>query len=87
MKENEEGAVLTDRDVRELVAGVLDIDVADVGTDTSFYVDLDMDSLHKAEFVVALERACDAEFAPADAARMDSVGDVLRLLRDRHRVS
>ncbi|MFD0412418.1 acyl carrier protein [Streptomyces sp. NPDC127108] len=78
--------MLTDRDVQELVAGVLELDVADVGIDKSFYVDLEMDSLHKAEFVVALERATGTEFAPADAAEMDSVGDVMRLLRDRHRV-
>ncbi|MET8976967.1 acyl carrier protein [Streptomyces sp. NPDC004539] len=80
--------MLTERDVQEMVAGVLDIDVADVGIDKSFYVDLDMDSLHKAEFVVALERACGTEFDPADAAAMDSVGDVVRLLHDRqHRVT
>lgn len=78
--------MLTDRDVRELVAGVLELDVDDVGIDKSFYVDLDMDSLHKAEFVVALERATGAEFDPADAAEMDSVGDVMRLLQDRHQV-
>ncbi|WP_157855794.1 acyl carrier protein [Streptomyces aureocirculatus] len=79
--------MVTDRQVQELVAGVLEIDVADVGIDKSFYAELEMDSLHKAEFIVALERACGAEFAPADAARMDSVGDVMRLLRDRHRVT
>ncbi|MFD9883299.1 acyl carrier protein [Streptomyces alboflavus] len=78
--------MLTDRDVRELVAGVLELDVADVGIDKSFYGDLEMDSLHKAEFVVALERATGAEFDPAEAARMDSVGDVMRLLHDRHQV-
>ncbi|UBI36192.1 MULTISPECIES: acyl carrier protein [Streptomyces] len=79
--------MLTDQDVRELVAGVLDVDAADVGSDRSFYVDLGMDSLHKAEFIVRLERACGAEFSPADAARMDSVGEVMRLLDDRRRVS
>ncbi|WP_157838586.1 acyl carrier protein [Streptomyces xiaopingdaonensis] len=79
--------MLTDRDVQELVAGVLEIDVADAAVDKSFYVDLEMDSLHKAEFIVALERASGAEFDPADAAEMDSVGDVMRLLRDRHQVS
>ncbi|WP_328442084.1 acyl carrier protein [Streptomyces sp. NBC_00457] len=78
--------MLTDRDVQELVARILEIDVADVGIDKSFYVDLEMDSLHKAEFIVALERACGAEFTPADAAEMDSVGDVMRLLRDQQRV-
>ncbi|MCQ4044869.1 acyl carrier protein [Streptantibioticus rubrisoli] len=78
--------MLTDRDVQELVAGVLEVDVADVGIDTSFYEELGMDSLHKAEFIVALERTCGEEFTPADAAKMDSVGDVMRLLRDRPRV-
>lgn len=78
--------MLTDRDVQKLVAGVLEVDVADVGIDKSFYLDLEMDSLHKAEFIVALEHACGAEFAPSDAAEMDSVGDVMRLLRGRHRV-
>ncbi|MFI0980731.1 acyl carrier protein [Streptomyces sp. NPDC021093] len=79
--------MLTDQSVQKLVADVLEIDVCDVGVNKSFYVDLDMDSLHKAEFIVALERACGAEFDPADAAAMDSVNDVMRLLRNRHQVS
>lgn len=79
-------SMVTDRDVQEMVASVLDVHAADVGIDASFYADLEMDSLHKAEFIVLLERACGAEFAPAEAAKMDTVSDVMRMLRDRNPV-
>lgn len=79
-------SMVTDQDVQEMVANVLELQVADVGIDSSFYVDLEMDSLHKSEFIVLLERASGAEFSPADAAEMDSVRDVMQLLHDRHRV-
>jgi len=79
--------MVTDRDVQEMVAAILEVQVADVRSDTSFYADLEMDSLRKAEFIVRLERACGAEFAPAEAAKIDSVHDVMRLLRDRNLIS
>jgi len=79
--------MVTDRDVQEIVAAILEVHVADVGIDTLFYADLEMDSLHKMEFIVLLERACGAEFTPAEAAEIDSVRDVMRMLRDRHLVS
>jgi acyl carrier protein len=79
-------STVTDRDVQEIVATILEVDVADVGIDTSFYADLEMDSLHKAEFIVSLERACGAEVSPAEASDIDSVRDVMRMLNDRHRV-
>jgi len=79
--------MVTDRDVQEIVAAILELDVADVGIDTSFYSDLEMDSLHKTELVALLEHACGAEFSPAEAAEIDTVGDVMRMLRARHLVS
>ena len=75
--------MLTDRDVRQLVADVLEVGVADVGLDTSFYDELDMTSLHKADLVVALEHACGVELTAAEAAGIDTVRDVLRVLGER----
>jgi acyl carrier protein len=80
-------SMVTDREVQEIVAGILEVHVADVGIDTSFYEELEMDSLRKTEFIVLLERACRAEFTPAEAAEIDSVRDVMRMLRDRNLVS
>ena len=79
--------MLTDRDVQEMVAAILEVQVADVGTDRSFYTDLEMDSLHKTELIAALERACRTEFSPTEAAEIDSVDDVMGMLRARHLVS
>lgn len=79
-------STVTDRDVQEMVASILEVHVADVGIDTSFYEDLEMDSLQKTEFIGLLERACGAEISPAEAAKIDSVGDVMRMLSDWHRV-
>lgn len=79
--------MLTERDVRQLVADLLEVGVAEVGADTSFYDELEMTSLHKADLVVSLEQACGAEIGTAEAAGLDSVGDVMRLLRERRPVS
>lgn len=79
--------MVTDREVQEIVAGILEVHVADVGLDSSFYADLEMDSLRKAEFIVLLERACGAEFTPAEAAEIDSIRGVMGMLRDRNLVS
>lgn len=80
-------STVSDRDVQEIVAAIMEVDLADVGIDTPFYADLEMDSLHKAELVVSLERASGIEIAPEEAAEIDSVRDVMRMLNDRHRVS
>lgn len=78
--------MVTDRDVREIVATLLEVDVADVGLDSSFFAELDMSSLHKAELIASLEDTCGTELSPADAADLDTVRDVMRLLRDRRLV-
>lgn len=78
--------MVTDRDVREIVATVLEVSVADVGLDSSFHEELEMNSLHKAELVVSLEHACGAEITSAEAADLDTVRDVMRMLRDRRLV-
>jgi len=80
-------SMVSSRDVQEIVASILEVHVADVGIDASFSADLEMDSLHKTEFIVLLERASGIEFTPAEAAEIDSVRDVMRMLSDRHRVS
>ena len=78
--------MVTDRDVQEIVATVLEVGVADVGLDSSFYADLEMDSLHKAELIASLEHACGAKFTSSEAAGIDTVRDVMRMLRDRRLV-
>ena len=75
--------MMTDRDVQEIVATVLEVSVADVGLDSSFYEELEMDSLHKAELIASLERACGAQVTSSEAADIDTVRDVMRMLRDR----
>ncbi len=79
-------STVTDQDVQEIIATLLEVDVVKVGIDTSFYEDLEMDSLHKAEFIVLLERAAGAEISPTEAAAIDSVRDVMKMLHDQHRV-
>jgi acyl carrier protein len=79
--------MMTGRDVQEVVASILEIQIADVGIDASFSEDLEMDSLSKMEFIVVLERALRAQFTPAEAAKLDSVRDVMRMLLDLRLVS
>jgi acyl carrier protein len=75
--------VTVDDRVRELVAAVLEMDVAQVGANASFHEDLEVDSLQKTEICARVEREFRVQFEPADAAMMRTVTDMVRLLRAR----
>ena len=51
--------------------------------DADFVTDLAIDSLRFMELVVALEERFDVSFEPVEVDAMRSVGEVLRLTRDR----
>jgi acyl carrier protein len=69
--------------LREIVAAVADLDVADVAVEASFYEDLYVDSLQKLEIVVRTEREFGVKLTDAEAAGLGSVADAVELLRAR----
>ncbi|MEW2082478.1 phosphopantetheine-binding protein [Streptomyces sp. NPDC005283] len=69
--------------LREIVALVLEIDVAEVLTDSHFYDDLSADSLEKVEIAVRIERDFGVSLNADEAAELSSVAAALALLRDK----
>jgi len=74
--------VTVDR-LRELVATVLEVDVAQVTEDALFYEDLEVDSLHKTEISARVEQEFHVRINPEDWATMRTITDVVALLHDK----
>ncbi|CAM5274574.1 Benzoate--CoA ligase [Streptomyces abikoensis] len=66
--------------LREIVAFVLDVDVADVRADASFQQDLKVDSLEKVEIAARIEQTFGIALGDDETAAVDSVRDALDLL-------
>lgn len=65
-------------ELRELIADVIDVDVAEVSDDASFTEELDVDSLLALEIVVRLEKRYGVKMADDELASVTS----LRTTRD-----
>ena len=70
------------RDVTAIVIRVLALPET-IDRDADFVTDLAIDSLRFMELVVALEERFDVAFEAAEVDAMRSLGEVLRLTRDR----
>lgn len=75
-------SVVLDR-IREILTSVMELEDVRISVDESFHLELEMDSLQKIEIVTRIERAFDLQLEPEEVANMDSLGDVLTLLRER----
>jgi acyl carrier protein len=64
----------------EIIAKISGTDPAALRPDMDLVGDLSIDSPHALELLVELEKALGIEISDEDAARMDSVGDILGYL-------
>lgn len=69
--------------LREHVATILEVDVAEVTEDALFYEDLEIDSLHRTEIVAWLEQEFRVRIDPEEWAAVRTINDVVDLLRAR----
>ncbi|MFF6995697.1 acyl carrier protein [Streptomyces sp. NPDC008313] len=76
-------AALDKEELRELIADVLDLDVADVTDDADFMEDLDVDSLMALEITVRLEKAYGVRLAEAELTSITSLRGTYELLAGR----
>ena len=74
--------VTVDR-LRELVATVLEVDVAQVTEDALFYEDLEVDSLHKTEISARIEREFHVRIDPESWAEIRTITNVMALLHNK----
>ena len=63
--------------VREIIIEQLDVDAAEVKSDSKFIEDLGADSLDTAELVMAFEEAFDMEIPDDDAEKIQKVSDAV----------
>jgi acyl carrier protein len=69
--------------IREIVAAVLELDLADIDPDALFYENLSADSLEKVEIAVRVEREFKVSLTAEEAAAMNSVAVAIAVLNDK----
>ena len=67
-------------EVRDIVAGKLSKDPADVKPESNFIDDLGADSLDLADLVMAIEEHYHIDFANEDTDQFKTVGDVVQAI-------
>ena len=77
------GKKITVDRLRELVATVLEIDIAQVTQDALFYEDLEVDSLHKTEISALVKREFNVRIDPENWAALNTITDMMKALRDK----
>jgi acyl carrier protein len=70
-------------DLRELVADVLDVELADVGDETRFVDDLDVDSLTALELIVRLERTYGIRLEESDVRQVTCLDQTYDLMTSK----
>lgn len=69
--------------MKEIIADQLGVSEDEVTLEASFKEDLDADSLDLFELVMALEEEYDVEIPSDDLAELNTVGDVIKYLKDK----
>lgn len=66
--------------IKEIIVEQLDVDAAEVKSDSQFIEDLGADSLDTAELVMAFEEAFDLEIPDDDAEKIQKVSDAVNYI-------
>lgn len=69
--------------VVKIIKEQLNMENAEIGMETSFKEDLDVDSLDLFELVMALEEEYDVEIPSEDLEKITTVGAVVEYLKDK----
>ncbi len=67
--------------IRQIIAGILNIDPETVTADSTFIEDLGADSLDIFQVIMGIEEEFDIEVSPEEAERVVTVEDAARLVR------
>lgn len=67
--------------LREIIAGVLKVDVREIMTETTFLEDLNADSLDMFQIFMGIEKEFDLAIPAEKAEKMVSVGDAVEEIR------
>jgi acyl carrier protein len=69
--------------LKSLLIDVLEIDAEQVGVESLFYDDLELDSLQKIDFFTRVERRFGMKLDPGDAVAMRSIADTVTVLHGK----
>ena len=69
--------------VKEIIEEQLNLENAEITTETKFKEDLGVDSLDLFELVMAFEEAYNVEIPSEDLEKLETVGDVMDYIRDK----
>ncbi len=67
--------------VKEIIAEQLSVDASEIDENTSFKDDLGADSLDLFELVMAFEEEYDIELPPDDLESINTVGDIIEMMK------
>lgn len=67
--------------IRQIIAGILNIDIETVTADSTFIEDLGADSLDIFQVIMGIEEEFDIEISPEEAEQVVTVGDAAKLVR------
>ncbi len=67
--------------LREIIAGVLKVDVKEITPETTFLEDLNADSLDMFQILIGIEKKFDLTIPTEKAEKMVSVGDAVEEIR------
>lgn len=81
MSREKEEAEMELEKIRQIVAGILNIDPEMVTADSTFIEDLGADSLDIFQVIMGVEEEFDIEISPEEAERVATVGDAVELVR------
>lgn len=67
--------------LKEIIAEVLNVDVAEITTDTTFVDDLGADSLDVFQIIMGVEEKLNIEVDTEAAEKLSTVGDAVELIK------
>lgn len=71
-----------EQELKELIAGVIGREVAELKTDANFWQDLEVDSIKAIEITVAIERQYKISIRDEQIPTISTVGQAIQAVRD-----
>lgn len=71
--------------IRQIIAGILNVNPDDVNADSAFVEDLGADSLDVFQIIMGVEEEFDIEISPEEAERIGTVAEAVELVRSAAR--
>lgn len=68
--------------IKQIIAGILNVNPDEVNADSSFIEDLGADSLDVFQIIMGVEEEFDIEISPEEAERISTVAEAVELVRN-----